>query len=210
LQQIQKNTSPNKDRELDEFTAHLFLERKGEPLTVAALRLHLNEIDLDKNRNVSFIEYIIWKYKKTLDDMFKVAPGASAEMLAQLDQAISNFQEVLSVRRAREAKMAELERVAALGGVKGMAAKNQIDQMRQEDLLAQNKREVTSEAKKLKAQKIVERENRKGEEEARAREKALQEETKRLEAERIAKEEADRKAKEDSKTRLKAKAALWK
>jgi len=50
--------------------------------------------------------------------------------------------------------MAELEATAALGGVKGMAAKAQLEQMKSEDLLEQNRREVTSAANKRKAQRV--------------------------------------------------------
>jgi hypothetical protein len=199
----EKNTNCPKDREMNEFVAHLFLERKGETLTVKALRDYLTEIDLDKNNNVAFIEYALWKYKKTLAELFKPS-GASPELIEALNKAIEAFQQALAIRKVREEKMAELERTAALGGVKGMAAKNQLDQMKAEDVLAQNKREINSAAAKRKAQKAVDNDDGSA-----AREKALKEEAERLEAERIAKEEADRKAKADSRDRLKAKASLW-
>jgi hypothetical protein len=198
----EKNGAP-KDRELDEFIMHQFLERKGETLTVKALREHLQEIDLDKNHNVSFIEYALWKWKKGVEDLFK-SSGAPPELLAALDKAISDFQSVLASKRQREERMAELQRTADLGGVKGMAAKNQLEQMKAEDSLAMNKQEVSSAANKRKAQKVVD-----SYDDSAAREKALKEEAARLEAERLAKEEADRKAKADSKARLAAKASLF-
>jgi len=197
-----RNSAP-KDRELNEFMAHLFLERKGETLTVKALREHMNEIDLDKNHNVSFIEYLLWKFQKTLTELFKPS-GASPELIEALNKAISAHQDVVAIKRAREEKMAELERVAELGGVKGMTAKNQLEQMKNEDSLAQNKAEITAAAQKKKAQKAVEKDDGSA-----AREKALKEEQARLEAERLAKEEADRKAKSDSRARLKAKASAF-
>jgi len=197
-----RNTAPH-DRELNEFMAHIFLERKGETLTVKALREHMNEIDLDKKHNVSFIEYLLWKFKKTLSELFKPS-GASPELIEALNRAISAHQEVVATKKAREEKMAELERTAALGGVKGMTAKNQLEQMKNDDLLGQNKAEITAAAQKKKAQKAVEKDDGSA-----AREKALKEEQARLEAERLAKEEAERKAKSDSRARLKAKAAAF-
>jgi len=199
-----RNTGAPKDREMNEFVAHLFLERKGEPITVAKLREYINQIDLDKNHNVSFIEYALWKYSKTLEELFKPS-GASPELIAALEKAIAEYQEALAIRKVREEKMEELKRIADLGGVKGMTAKNQLEQMLKEDQLAQNKREITSAATRRKAQKAVDNDDGTA-----AREKALKEEAARLEAERIAKEQADRKAKEDSRARLKAKAALFK
>lgn len=46
--------------------------------------------------------------------------------------------------------------VRSLGSVKGMAAKNQIEQMLAEDELERNRQEVTAAAKKRQAEKAVE------------------------------------------------------
>jgi len=62
----ERNSAKAKDKELDEFMAHYFLERKCETLTVVELRNYIKEIDLDKNHCVSFIEYAVWKYKKNI------------------------------------------------------------------------------------------------------------------------------------------------
>jgi len=106
-----RNTA-DKSREVDEFMAHLFLEKKGETLTVAALRGYLSELELEKSHNVSFLEYALWKYKKTLDELFKPS-GASPELIEALNKAIALYQDVLAEKKAREEKMAELEKVAA-------------------------------------------------------------------------------------------------
>jgi len=183
--------------------AHYFLEKKLETLTVVELRNYIKDIDLDKNHCVSFIEYAVWKYKKTLVDLFKPS-GASPELLAALEEAIRAYQQVLKEKKIREDKMAELERIAAMGGVKGMTAKNQLDQMRAEDTLALSKAEITSAAKKRLAQKAVDNDDGSA-----AREKALKEEQVRLETEKKAKDEAEKKQAADSKARLKAKSNLW-
>jgi len=91
----------------------LFLERRGETLTVVKMRDYLREIDLDFNQKVraarrgssrearaltvarraqvSFIEYVLWKYQKTLPQLFTPPPGgvANAALLRALDEAIS-------------------------------------------------------------------------------------------------------------------------
>ena len=49
--------------------------------------------------------------------------------------------------------MGELERMSQEGGVKGLRAKNELEQMRQADLLAANKKEITAGAQKRKAER---------------------------------------------------------
>jgi hypothetical protein len=144
-------------RELDEFAAHRFLEKrfvchactrgamytnvqhKEERLLLSRFSVMLfvrsvlfwqrsmgfnsvsiGEIDLDFNQKVAFIEYLLWKYKKTLKELFYPPNTASPEALAALEKAIEAYSKVLAERKAREDKMAELERVAAEGGVKGL------------------------------------------------------------------------------------------
>jgi hypothetical protein len=48
-------------KDLEEHNAHMFLERRGETLTAAALRDILKEIDVDNNHRVAFIEYALFK-----------------------------------------------------------------------------------------------------------------------------------------------------
>lgn len=50
---------------MDEFEAHKFLEGRGETLTVKDMRDRLKDIDLDSNNHMAFIEYLLFKYKKT-------------------------------------------------------------------------------------------------------------------------------------------------
>lgn len=50
--------------ELDEFEAHRFLESLGETLTVQDMRAKLREIDIDFNKRMALIEYLIFRFKK--------------------------------------------------------------------------------------------------------------------------------------------------
>lgn len=56
--------SKAKGCELDEFEAHRFLEHMGEALTVAEMRVRLRDIDIDFNRRVALIEYLMQKFGK--------------------------------------------------------------------------------------------------------------------------------------------------
>lgn len=49
--------------ELDEFEAHIFLEKNIEALTVKKMRQVLKEIDVDFNQKVSLTEFLIFYYK---------------------------------------------------------------------------------------------------------------------------------------------------
>jgi len=205
-----RGVDPIKD--LPEFECHLFLEKRGETLTVKALRDNLKEVHIeDKHRNVAFLEYALWKYKKSAGDLFAVPKGVSPELLRALDEAIDAYQAAIAARQAREDKMAELEKAAAVGGVKGMAAKNQLEQMKSESELELNKRELTTAAAKRKIQKAIEKDDGSAEaarlEAERQRLEALENE--RLQREKLEREEADRKAKEEARARLKAKAAAF-
>ena len=74
-------------QELDEFQCHQFLEKRGETLTVRDMRDKLREIDIDSNGSVALIEYLLFKYDKTLDDMFsESADGVDPELLKMLQK----------------------------------------------------------------------------------------------------------------------------
>lgn len=145
-------------RELEEDQAHLFLERRGETLTVRALRDHLREIDLDKNHKVSFIEYALWKFKKTITELFAEKPGNMQALLDQLEAAIKAYQEQLARKQAREDKIAGLKEIITTGsGVKKSRASVELDAMMAEDELERNRSEITAGAKKRSAQKAVDK-----------------------------------------------------
>ena len=48
----------------------------------------LREIDLDLNKRVAFIEYLMFKYKKTLTQLFEEKENTNAALLKKLDEAI--------------------------------------------------------------------------------------------------------------------------
>eukprot|EP00911_Craspedida_sp_UC1_P001963 UC1_evm3s1508 len=184
-------------RELEEDKAHLFLERRGETMTVKDLRDALKEIDLDKNHRVSFVEYCLFNYKKTLAEFFEEKEGDMAALLAALEEAIKAYQATLAEKKARQEKMDKLEADAAGGGVKGMRAKAELEAMKNEDELERNRREITAGAKQRKAKKDLENGD------------PFAEEQKRVAAEKKKKEEEDAKAKAESRRRLSEKAKLW-
>jgi F actin bundling C terminal len=194
--QFQRYITPNSARfDLEEALAHQFLEKRGETVTAAALRDQLKIIDVDNNHRLSFLEYALFKFHKTPADFFTQLKSPERGGGEALRRAIEEYRQVLKKREERERKMEDLATQAAAGGVKGMAAKNQLAQMRDEDQLALNKAEITSAANKRKAEKNAI--------------DPFEEEQKR-QAEEKAKREAEEKVKrDDSRQKLAAKAAMF-
>jgi len=117
-----------------------------------------------------------------LDELFTLPMGLDPA----LAKAIEDF---MAQKRAREEKVKELETKAAAGGVKGLAAGNEIKQMESQDLTAMNKMEITLNAAKRRAGTT-------------SADVALAEKKKKEDDEAKAKAEA-------SKSRLKGMAARW-
>jgi len=185
--------------ELDEQQAHIFLEKRGEAATVVELRDALREIDIDMNKKVSFIEYCMYKYKKTLAQLFdENKPKALAHLLKALDEAIELHQALLKAKKEEEDKMADLRTVAESGsGVKAMKAKAELEQMRVRSQTGANMKEVRAAWKTRKAKRDLE----KGD--------PMAEEMKKVEAKKKEEEEEAKRKQAESRAKLKARAAAF-
>lgn len=145
-----KTTDTNE--ELEEHTFHLFLERRGETKTVKEVRDAMKEIDLDSNLKISFIELCLFRFKKTIAELF--APKTvDPRLLAELNEAIALFEEVMRARQEEEDTMAALAKEAEGSGVKAMKAKMQLESMRVRSQTGQNIAEVRAAFKKRQAEK---------------------------------------------------------
>jgi len=190
-----------------------FLQKNGLERTATQRSEEIKDIDIDQNQRISFIEYLLIHFKlmvlqayykrtgltvvedlskkgvgvvnvgtKLLDELFTLPVGIPPELEAAIE-------ELIRMQRDKEKKQNELRARAAAGGVKGMAAANELKQMDTEDPTAMNRMELTLNAAKKKASKSS------GEDALAAKKKQEEEETK-------------RKA-EESRAKLKAKTALW-
>jgi len=183
--------------DLDEHTAHMFLEKHEEAMTVKKLRDNLKIYDLDNNRRLCFLEFCLQKTKKTAKDFFYgLAHQPEGTASEALQKAIAAYREALAKKAARQAKMDQLKEEAKQSGVKGKTAQAQLHQMEAEDQLALQKQEITAGAAKRKAEKE-------------AKEDPFVVEQRRV-AEIKKKEEEEKKQKADeSRKKLAAKAALF-
>jgi hypothetical protein len=80
---------------------------------VVEFREKMRLIDLDFNKRISCLEYLLYKYKKTLKEMFEAKPNAAA--IKALEEAIAKYQAVFREKKEREEKIASLERIIAAG-----------------------------------------------------------------------------------------------
>jgi len=192
--------------ELEETDAHLFLEKCDQALTVRALRDYLREIGclrIETHARVAYLEYLMLKYRKTLPQLFAPPPEgvANQALVDKVNQAIEAYIASQEAQRKREEEMRRLELEAA--GKRSVASVQAAN--KKNELAGQEFSQKFAEMQALKRKKEAE--------EALARAPKIdpyQEEQKRLAAEKRAKEEAEKKAREDSRSRLAAKAALWK
>jgi hypothetical protein len=104
----------------------------------------------------------------------------------ELERAIEEFSQT---KKARENKLKDLEAKAAQGGVKGLAAKNEIEQMETQDQTEMNRLELTLNAAKKKSAKN-------------SGEQALAAKKKR-------EEEEEKKKRDEGKAKIKGIAAQW-
>jgi len=193
-------TQTGKIQELDEFEGHRFLEKRGETKTVKDMREQLQAIDIDSNNKVAFIEYLLFRYKKTLKDLFTAKPNAA--LLAKLEKAIQQYKGVFEEKKKREEKMKELEKVVAAGGKEANRAKAELKNMQLQDPANEAKSEMQALQAKLAAKRAL---NNPEEEEK----KIYEEEQRRVAEEKQQKEMDEKKKREESRKKLKEKSSLW-
>lgn len=154
------DADPAKATHLDSFPAHVFLERKGQTLSVLELRAVMRNICADNNdvTRFSFIEYLVWSYQKTLVELFMVKPGNLEPLLEGLYKAMHAYQQQKAVH---DDKVEELEgAVKELGDagavVKGLVAQAALHSVIARGATRRQKDSVYHKYKQQKAQKQFE------------------------------------------------------
>jgi len=82
-------------RDLDEFNAHRFLEKVGETKRVVELREQLKAIDYDFNKRVSLVEYVLFRYNKTVKDFVDRPQGDNSAEIAKANAMLEAVQKAL-------------------------------------------------------------------------------------------------------------------
>lgn len=109
---IELDTKKGEGNELDEFWSHKFLESFGETLTVVELRERLKKIDLDVNGKMALLEYLCFKYNKTVKQCVEAPQGGNEELIAAAQAKLTQVQTALvEQQKALEAQKAQEEAV---------------------------------------------------------------------------------------------------
>jgi len=87
--------------DLDEFFSHKFLESLGETLTVIALRERLRQIDIDNNNRMALIEYLMFKYSKSVEQVVNAPQSDNKEELEAASRKVEAAQNALVEMQAR-------------------------------------------------------------------------------------------------------------
>lgn len=88
----------NESCDIDQMQAHHFLERRGNTLTVVALRQKLKDLDIDNNKRMCLSEYLLAHYSKGPTELIDSPQGgqAGAEELAAAQAGVANATALLS------------------------------------------------------------------------------------------------------------------
>eukprot|EP01087_Luapelamoeba_hula_P009793 TRINITY_DN255_c0_g1_i2.p1 TRINITY_DN255_c0_g1~~TRINITY_DN255_c0_g1_i2.p1 ORF type:complete len:230 (+),score=61.25 TRINITY_DN255_c0_g1_i2:72-761(+) len=136
--------------ELDEFSSHRFLEFWQETATVMRLRDMLRDLGLNRNKKMSLIEYLVVKYRQTVQELLRRPQGTNEELVkAQraLDAVNTEIQKI-------ETRKRELEQASGGTGIRAMQAKNELAQLLGADPTDLNRALLTAEAAVRKAQRM--------------------------------------------------------
>ena len=162
---------------LNHIQASDFLQKHGKTRTAAERKAELNDVDINNDGWISFLEYLLLHYKvMILSEFYKRYEIAAVEDLTgdgigvtgvgyklvdelltlpkglnpQIEAAIEEFMEK---KKQREDRIKMLSAKAELGGVKGLAAKQELTILESGDETEMNRVELTLQAAKRKAAK---------------------------------------------------------
>jgi len=93
---------------LDEFWSHKFLESFGETLTVVQLREKLRQIDLDSNGKMALLEYLCFRFSKSVVQVVDAPQGDNTEELMQATAKLQAVQDAMAAvqKQLEEQKLA--------------------------------------------------------------------------------------------------------
>jgi len=104
---------------LDEFWSHKFLESIGKTLSVVEFRQEFKKIDANCDKNMGLIEFLLWEYKQTVDELMRRPQGGeTAElikakaMLADVETRFKVAQTALDQASVTETKAKQTKEAA--------------------------------------------------------------------------------------------------
>jgi len=98
---IELDQKKGQGNDLDEFYSHKFLESLGETLTVMALRERLRQIDVDNNNRMALIEYLMFKYSKSVEQVVNAPQSDNKEELELAQRKVDAAQKAFAEMQSR-------------------------------------------------------------------------------------------------------------
>jgi len=140
---------------LDEFSAHRFLQAISETKTVKEFREIIRETDLDFDKRIALLEYLLFANKKSIADFLAKKPPLEPATNGnpELMKAAQALNEVRTQINKIEDRKNTLDKESELGGIKGTRAKNELQQLLSSDPTELNRALLTAEAALRKVQK---------------------------------------------------------
>jgi chromosome segregation ATPase len=111
--------------ELDQFWSAKFLEDNDKAITALERKAALKEIDKNNNGKMALIEYLLWKFKKSVHQVATAPQGDNSEKIAECQRRIAEVQAALddvmrkievqkqALREVQEARHANEQKLAA-------------------------------------------------------------------------------------------------
>jgi len=137
--------------DLNELMAMKLLESFGKPMTAIAFRQEFKKIDVNYDKKMAMIEFLLYEFKQSVEELLKRPQATSPE----LEAAQKAYNEVMVEVNKIETEKARLEKDSKGEGVKAMAAKNALEQLLRAENVELNKAVIRAEEAMKKAQKTV-------------------------------------------------------
>jgi len=146
-----KEVNVNELKDVNEVFARKFMERDGKTMTAIAFRSAFKEIDVNTDNRMSFIEFLLYDNKQSVEELLKREQATTPEFEA----AKEAYTAVMTAIAALEKQKSDLQAESEGTGVKANAAKAQLAQLLAADNLELNRLVTNAEEGLKKAKKTV-------------------------------------------------------
>eukprot|EP01083_Nonionella_stella_P026081 71808_1 len=136
--------------DLQEIYASRFLEKTEGAMTVMSFRNKMRAIDLDYNRRMALIEFLVFNYEKPIPDLLSKPQGMN-ETLLKAQRALEAVQNEIATLKAKEA---DLRKKSSGTGVRATTAKQELNAFLSADKTELNRAFLTAEAAVRAAKKL--------------------------------------------------------
>lgn len=100
--------------DLDERQSHILLEALGETLTALQLREKLRQIDLDMNKRMSLLEYLLYSRSKPMTELVNAPQESNQKEIQKAEKMLKDVQKALEDVQLQEQLVREAEAKAKI------------------------------------------------------------------------------------------------